>query len=87
MGKQFLELASINGNIKDKELEPYKEANNTAMFKGGAMYADVITFGADKIDKKLVESFAKAKGKKILPYNKESDLTEYLELYNELAPK
>ena len=34
------------------------------MFKGGATYADAITFGAEKIDKKLVEEFAKVKGKK-----------------------
>ena len=57
------------------------------MFKGGAYYADAITFGAEKIEKKLVEEFAKVKGKKILSYNKETDLTDYLELYNELAAK
>jgi len=57
------------------------------MFRGGAAYADAITFGAEKVDKKLVEEFAKSKGKKILPYNKEGDLTDYLELYNELASK
>jgi starch synthase len=87
LGKSFLEKAAIHAGIKEKELEPYKEVNNTALFKGGAYYADAITFGADKIDKKLVEEFAKMKGKKILTYNKETDLTEYLELYNELASK
>ena len=87
LGKHFLERASIHANIKDKELELYKDANNTAMYRGGAHFADAITFGAEKIDKKLVEEFAKSKGKKILPYNQESDLTEYLELYNELASK
>jgi starch synthase len=87
LGKHFLERAVIHANIKEKELEPYKDNNNTAMFRGGAHYADAITFGAEKIDKKLVEEFAKSRGKKILPYSKESDLTEYLELYNELASK
>ncbi len=87
LGKSFLEKAIIHAGIKEKDLEPYKDANNTAMFKGGAYYADAITFGADKIEKKLVEEFAKMKGKKILSYNKETDLTEYLELYNELASK
>ncbi|HVX27841.1 MAG TPA: glycogen/starch synthase [Parafilimonas sp.] len=87
LGKGFLEKAAITAGIKEKELEPYKEANNTALFKGGAYYADAITIGAEKIDKKLVEEFAKMKGKKILSYNKETDLTEYLELYNELAAK
>jgi starch synthase len=87
LGKSFLEKASIHAGIKDKELELYKDNNNTAMFRGGAFFADAITFGAEKIDKKLVDEFAKSKGKKILTYNKTSDLTDYLELYNELAPK
>ena len=44
-------------------------------------------FGADKIDKKLVDEFTKVRGKKTLPYNAESDLTDYLQLYNDLASK
>lgn len=57
------------------------------MFRGGATFADAITFGAEKVDKKLQEEFAKVRGKKTLPYNEESDLTEYLQLYRELAEK
>ena len=57
------------------------------MFRGGASYADAITFGADQVEKKLLEEFTKVRGKKTLPYNEESDLTEYLQLYNELADK
>ncbi|HMC84187.1 MAG TPA: hypothetical protein VKI61_01620, partial [Chitinophagaceae bacterium] len=63
----------------------YKDANNTAMFKGGATYADAITFGADKVEKKLVDEFGKVKGKKVLAYNAESDLTDYLQLYTDLS--
>ena len=36
------------------------------MFRGGASYADAITFGADKMEKKLVEEFTKVRGKKTL---------------------
>jgi starch synthase len=57
------------------------------MYRGGATYADAITFGSDTIDKKLVEEFSKVRGKKTLPYNAESDLTEYLQLYGDLANK
>lgn len=86
--KTFLKQAVINANVKDKDLEPFKEANNTALFRGGASYADAITFGAEKIDKKLTEEFAKVKGKKVVPFKGwDSDLTEYLELYNDLAGK
>ncbi len=85
LGADFLKLATINDYVTKKELEPYKDANNAAMFRGGATYADAITFGAENVDKKLVEEFSKVKGKKILKYNAESDLTDYLQLYADLA--
>ncbi|HRN92326.1 MAG TPA: glycogen/starch synthase [Ferruginibacter sp.] len=85
LGEDFLKLAAINDHVTKKELEPFKEANNLAMFRGGACYADAVTFGTEVADKKLCAEFAKAKGKKILPYHAESDLTEYLQLYADLA--
>jgi starch synthase len=85
LGADFLKLAMINDHVTKKELEPFKDANNVAMFRGGATYADAITFGAENVDKKLVEEFSKVKGKKVLKYNAESDLTDYLQLYADLA--
>jgi starch synthase len=87
IGHDFLKLALINSNIKEKDIEPFKDANNTAMFKGGATFADAITFGADKVDKKLIEEFSKVRGKKVLKYNAESDLSDYLQLYADLSDK
>ena len=87
LGPDFLKKALIHASIKEKDLEIYKEANNTAMFRGGATYADAISFGAEKVEKKLVDEFSKVKGKKTLPYNAESDLTDYLQLYGDLASK
>ena len=60
---------------------------NTAMYRGGATYADAITFGAANADKKLVEEFGKVRGKKVIPFNEDSDLTDYLQLYRDLADK
>ena len=85
LGADFLKLATINDYVTKKELEPFKDANNTAMFRGGATFADAVTFGTDKADKKLVEEFSKVKGKKIVKYNEEGDLTDYLQLYTDLA--
>ena len=88
MGTELIKKAIINANIKEKDLEPFKEGDNTAMFKGGASYADAITFGSDNIEKKLVEEFGKVKGKKVVPFKGwDSDLTEYLDLYAELSGK
>jgi starch synthase len=85
LGADFLKLATINDFVTKKELEPFKDINNTAMYRGGASFADAVTFGSEKTDKKLVEEFSKVKGKKILKYNAESDLTDYLQLYTDLA--
>jgi len=85
LGADFLKLANIHANIKEKDLEPYKEANNTALFRGGATYADAISFGAEKVDKKLIDEFGKIRGKKVLSFNAESDLTDYLQLYTDLS--
>lgn len=88
LGADFTKLALINANIKEKDLEPFKDANNTAMFRGGATSADAISFGSSDIDKKLLEEFSKVKGKKVIPFREDdADLTDYLELYNELAAK
>ncbi len=85
MGNDFLKLATINDHVTKKELEPFKDINNAAMFRGGATFADAVSFGAEKVDKKLVDEFSKVKGKKILKYDATSDLTDYLQLYADLA--
>jgi starch synthase len=85
LGADFSKLATINDNITKKELEYLKDNNNTAMFRTGAHFADAITFGSDDVEKKLLEDFSKVKGKKVLAFDPESDLTDYLQLYTDLA--
>lgn len=87
LGADFLKKALIHASLKEKDLEHFKETNNTSMFRGAAAYADAITFGAEKIEKKLADEFTKVRGKKTLLYNAGSDLTDYLQLYNDLADK
>ncbi len=81
--KDFAKRIEINEFVKN--ITSLKENNNNAMYATGATYADAITFGAANIDKKLATAFTKVKGKKVLPFNPESDLTDYLQLYNDLA--
>jgi starch synthase len=85
LGPDFLKFAMINDHVTKKELEAFKDNNNAAMFRGGAQYADAITFGAADVDKKLVEEFSKVRGKKVLKFMPDSDLTEYLQLYVDLS--
>src|SRR5258705_12485752 len=85
LGTNFTKTANIHATIKEKDLEAFKEANNTAMFRGGAANADAISFGAEKVEKKLVDDFSKVRGRKTLPCNAESDLPQNLQLYSDLA--
>jgi starch synthase len=85
IGPDFLKLATIHESITKKELEPFKDNNNVAMFRGGASFADAISFGDAQIDKKLLEEFSKVKGKKVVHFNPESDFSEYLQLYTDLT--
>ena len=88
LNDDFYKKAIIHVNLKEKDTEIFKDGTNYALQRGGATYADAITFGSENIDKKLVTEFAKIKGKKVLPFKGyETDLTEYLELYNDLASK
>ena len=85
LGKGFIPKALIHPSLKEKDLDPFKEGTNIAMMRGGATYADAITFGASNVDKKLLADFTKVRGKKTLQFKEDSDLTEYLQLYNDLA--
>ena len=81
--KDFVQRVAINELVKDTTT--LKDNNNLAMHKTGATFADAITFGSPTIEKKLLTEFAKTKGKSVLAFKPESDLTDYLQLYNDLA--
>ena len=88
LGTDFSKQAIIHASLKEKDLDIFKDATNYALQRGGATYADAITFGAENTEKKLVEEFSKVKGKKVMPFKGwDTDLTEYLELYNDLDSK
>ncbi len=85
LGKGFIQKALIHPSLKEKDLETFKEGTNVALMRGGATFSDAITFGAPNVDKKLTAEFTKVRGKKTLQYKEGSDLTEYLQLYHDLA--
>ena len=85
MGPDFIRMATLNENVTKKELEILKDNNNVALLRTGAQYADAITFGSSDVDKKLTEEFSKVRGKKVIKFDEESDLTDYIQLYNDLT--
>jgi starch synthase len=87
LDSDFIKKALIHGSIKEKDLELFKEGDNKSLYRGGAAYADALTFGSADVEKSLVDEFSKVRGKKTLPYDADSDLTDYLQLYSDLAGK
>lgn len=88
LGATFVKKATISNQIKEKDIELYKEGSNAALNKGAAKYADAVIVAGDKVDKKLVDEIKGEKGKIVLPYKKENeDLADYLQLYNQLLGK
>lgn len=85
LGKGFIQKALIHPSLKEKDLEVYKDGTNIALMRGGATFSDAISFGSPDVDKKLVTEFSKVRGKKTLLFKEDSDLTEYLQLYHDLA--
>lgn len=86
LGDNFVNAALISNTIKEKDLSLYAEGTCMAMQRGGATYADAITIGDSDVDPLLIKEFGKVKGKKTLPFIPSgADLTDYLNLYNELA--
>lgn len=85
LGATFLKKAVISNQIKEKDLDLYKDGTNAALNKGAAKYADAVVLTSDKTDKKIVEELKAEKGKIILPYKKDNeDLADYIQLYHQL---
>ncbi len=86
ISEDFIEKAMVGNAITDKDLEAFRPGDNNALFRGGAKYADAITFGSDNIDPELLQEFSKVRGKKVLQYKDNvSVIDDYLELYNKLS--
>jgi starch synthase len=86
VGDNFLKIATITEALKEKDLALYAGADNISLQTGGASFADAISFGEENVPEKLKAEFSKVKGKKILAHSGHPvDLTEYLQLYNDLA--
>ncbi|UPK67116.1 glycogen/starch synthase [Chitinophaga filiformis] len=88
LGAGFVKKATISTQIKEKDLELYKEGTNSALNRGAGKYADAVVLAGEKTEKKVVDELKAEKGKIILPYKKDNeDLADYLQLYNQLLGK
>ena len=82
----FIDNAIVGNAITEKDLEVFRPGDNNALYRGGAKFADAITFGSDNVNPELLQEFSKVRGKKVLQYKDNSiAVDDYLELFNKLS--
>lgn len=83
----FIQKATISADIKDKDLELYADADNTALTLGAAKHADVVIHGEDKLDNAIKDKIKPSRYKKVVKYDEswKEDVTPLFDLYKSLT--
>ncbi len=87
LNPNFMKKAIISTDIKDKDMEPFKDCDNVALTIGAGKSADVIVYGSEMVDKKVTDELKPTKYKKVLQYEEswKEDVTPLLDLYKSLT--
>lgn len=87
LGDNFIKKAMISGDIKEKDLEPYKEGSNQALTLGASKYADVVVLGDAKPSKVIAEEIKPSRYKKLVKFDAgwKEDASPLLDLYKSLT--
>lgn len=87
LSDQFVRKAMISADIKEKDLEVFKDRTNTALTLGGAKYADVVIMGDKKISTKITDEIKPSRTKKVIPFEQEwvDDITALIDVYKSLT--
>ena len=87
LNTNFVKKAIISTDIKDKDLDAYKEGTNTALTIGAGKCADVVIFGSETLDKKVTDELKPGRYKKVIKYEAEwkENVQSLLDLYKSLT--
>lgn len=87
LAPSFVQKAMIAGDIKEKDLELFKEGTATALTLGGAKCADVVIQGSPQLPEKVEEEIKPSRTKKVIKWEDswKEDITPLLELYKSLT--
>lgn len=83
----FIKKAAISTDIKEKDLEIYKGADNLSLTLGASKNADVVIHGDADLDEEIVKAVKPSRYKKVVKHNEEwkEDVTQLLDLYKSLT--
>jgi starch synthase len=87
LNPNFMKKAIISTDIKDKDMDPFKDCDNVALTIGAGKSADVIVYGSEAMDKKVIDELKPTKYKRVLQYEEswKEDVTPLLDLYKSLT--
>ncbi len=83
----FIKKALISGDIKEKDLEPYKEGTASALTLGASKYADVVVHGSDDLEKSIADEIKPSRYKKVVKYEEawKEEVSSLLDLFKSLT--
>jgi len=83
----FVKKAMISNEIREKDLDLFKEGTNSALTLGGAKCADVVVMGDADLRKEVADEIKPSRYKKVIKYEEswKEDITPLLELYKSLT--
>lgn len=87
LNPNFVKKALISTEIKEKDLEAYKEGSNDALTLGASKYADVVIHGSEDLSQNLVDEIKPSRYKKVVKYDEawKEDVSSLLDLYKSLT--
>jgi starch synthase len=87
--ENFAQKAMISGEIKEKDMELFREGTATALTLAGAKCADVVIEGAPQaqLPKRVLEEVKPSRTKKVIKWDErwKEDITPLLDLYKSLT--
>jgi len=87
LAPSFVQKAMIAGDIKEKDLDIFKEGTATALTLGGAKCADVVIEGSPNLPQRVLDEVKPSRTKKVIKWEEswKEDVTPLLELYKSLT--
>jgi len=87
LNANFMKKAVISNEIKEKDLDSFRDGTNASLTIGGGKSADVVIFGSEEMNDVVVEELKPGRYKKVLQYEPswKEDVTPLLDLYKSLT--
>lgn len=87
LGDQFIQKAMISNEIKEKDLDAFKEGTNLALTLGASKCADVVIHGDANLDQRIIDEVKPGRTKKVITWEDswKEDVTPLLEFYKSLT--